>query len=209
MSIARPDGNHRYFFKFAQCLKGHMAMIRQAFPEVPWIFIHRDPHEVMASNLGRHGGWMIQKYDMNETLKQLVTFEEWVVERLAEVVQEAVDQTPNKLGMFVDYTVLKESMLGPVARHFQLNLTDADKEKMLASVRVHSKFGDRKTSKLYQAEFSQSEDSSAKRANITAEVRASVGKYFGDEQHPGLYRSVLSLSSIPDSGDTQVGHGEL
>ncbi len=38
------------FFKFQSSMTAHIDLIQEAFPQVPWIFVYRDPVHVMVSN---------------------------------------------------------------------------------------------------------------------------------------------------------------
>ena len=44
----RNDGQRRMFVKFDAWATRHLSVIRQAFPTVPWIFLYRDPVEVLV-----------------------------------------------------------------------------------------------------------------------------------------------------------------
>jgi hypothetical protein len=48
----------RLFFKFTSWNTSRMGIIRALWPSTPWIFLSRDPVEVMVSNLESRAGWM-------------------------------------------------------------------------------------------------------------------------------------------------------
>lgn len=50
MSRTNDEYEARLFFKFQPFSPEGMNLLREAFPNTPWIFIYRDPYEVMASN---------------------------------------------------------------------------------------------------------------------------------------------------------------
>jgi len=52
-------GEHRSFFKFDVAHALQLPFIREAFPDVPWIFIYRDPIEVLVSQHRQRGSQMI------------------------------------------------------------------------------------------------------------------------------------------------------
>lgn len=52
----RPDQKH-YFVKFSSHNVLQLDLIRRIFPEVPWLFLYRDPVDVMVSNLERPARW--------------------------------------------------------------------------------------------------------------------------------------------------------
>ena len=46
-----------YFIKFSSHNVLQLNLIRRIFPEVPWLFLYRDPVDVMVSNLERPARW--------------------------------------------------------------------------------------------------------------------------------------------------------
>ena len=51
----------RLFFKFTSWNTVRLGIIRALWPTTPWIFLSRDPVEVMVSNLAANTGWMTLK----------------------------------------------------------------------------------------------------------------------------------------------------
>ncbi len=51
--------DQRLFFKFSSWNTSRMAILRALWPTTPWIFLSRDPVEVMVSNLKSKTGWML------------------------------------------------------------------------------------------------------------------------------------------------------
>eukprot|EP00594_Rhizosolenia_setigera_P000430 CAMPEP_0178948490 /NCGR_PEP_ID=MMETSP0789-20121207/5507_1 /TAXON_ID=3005 /ORGANISM="Rhizosolenia setigera, Strain CCMP 1694" /LENGTH=473 /DNA_ID=CAMNT_0020628873 /DNA_START=176 /DNA_END=1597 /DNA_ORIENTATION=- len=49
MSRTNKNYETRLFFKFQPLESLGLSLVREAFPDTPWIFIYRDPYEVMAS----------------------------------------------------------------------------------------------------------------------------------------------------------------
>ena len=54
-------GECRLFFKFTSWNTVRLGIIRALWPATPWIFLSRDPVEVMVSNLAANTGWMTLK----------------------------------------------------------------------------------------------------------------------------------------------------
>ena len=52
----KPNHKH-YFLKFTSHNILQLDLIRHVFPDVPWLFIYRDPVDVMVSNLERPARW--------------------------------------------------------------------------------------------------------------------------------------------------------
>ncbi len=55
----REGGEHYCFIKFESWHILDLPFIRCAFPDVPWVFVYRDPVEVMVANLQRSAGRML------------------------------------------------------------------------------------------------------------------------------------------------------
>jgi hypothetical protein len=51
-------GERRLFFKFTSWNTARLGIVRRLWPATPWIFLARDPVEVMVSNLKSNTGWM-------------------------------------------------------------------------------------------------------------------------------------------------------
>jgi len=55
MGRGRATGHSKLFFKFQSVMVLHMDLLLEAFPSVPWAFVHRNPVEIMVSMM-KHGG---------------------------------------------------------------------------------------------------------------------------------------------------------
>jgi hypothetical protein len=55
----RAENETHYFLKFDSWHILQLPLIRQAFPDVPWIFLYRDPFEVLASHRNQTGAQML------------------------------------------------------------------------------------------------------------------------------------------------------
>lgn len=52
------SGEGPRFVKFSSWNVLHLPLVRSAFPGVPWVFVYRDPVEVMVANVARPGSWL-------------------------------------------------------------------------------------------------------------------------------------------------------
>ncbi|ACB77529.1 sulfotransferase [Opitutus terrae] len=55
----RQGGESRYFIKFDSWHTLELPVILEAFPDVPWLFVYRDPVEVLVSHRRRRGSQMV------------------------------------------------------------------------------------------------------------------------------------------------------
>jgi len=53
MGLTNDLNEENLFFKFQSRNSLSIHVARRAFPDVPWIFVHRDPVQVMMSHLGQ------------------------------------------------------------------------------------------------------------------------------------------------------------
>jgi hypothetical protein len=111
-------------------------VLRAAFPDVPWIFLSREPVEVMVSHDRQHGAQMIPGALPNDLL-QVPEGDHALVEHGAHVLAgfllSAVEYHHDG-GLLVDYTELPNAIATRIAPHF--GLMGVPPESVLA---VHSK----------------------------------------------------------------------
>jgi hypothetical protein len=50
-AMANSRGHKRLFFKFQSVQSTVIDLYREAFPNVPWVYIYREPNEILASQL--------------------------------------------------------------------------------------------------------------------------------------------------------------
>ncbi len=151
-----------------------LPLFRAAFPTTPWIFIYRDPVEVMVSMLRKPTGNLENWYQNRARSAQrlgmpaLASGSIWPDEFIARTLQrfcakavEAARATPPGLFLAVPYSRLPDAIWETIAPHFGIELTDREKDVMRDEARYSSKRTDR-------SEFSA--DSSSKRDEATPSV---------------------------------------
>ncbi len=109
----------------------HIDRILGAFPGVPWLFLYRNPLEVLVSQsripalymipgfLAKHG-WCPPEALLTRPLEHGA----WVLAHILETAARAIRQYPG--GMLVNYTELPDAIGSRINAHFKLNLTAAD-----------------------------------------------------------------------------------
>jgi len=122
-----------------------LPMFRAVFPEVPWIFVYRDPLEVLVSQLSRPGihaspGAMdpgilgLSAADITG-----LTRRQWCTRVLKGFMRAALAFSGDPKGMFVDYRELPGAICGRIGEHFGLELTAEDAARVLAATRADAK----------------------------------------------------------------------
>jgi hypothetical protein len=105
------DAWHIHFF----------PILRQAFPDVPWIFLGRDPVEVMVSHQNHSGAQMIPGTLPRELLaipEGDHNFIEYGAHVLAGFLEAGVHHATSGGGLLVDYEELPGALDGHIAKHF-------------------------------------------------------------------------------------------
>jgi len=125
----------RFFVKFDSWHVLDLALIRRAFPDVPWIFLYRDPIEVMVSHTRQIGSQMVpgslDPGPFGLTLEAAVRMPpaEYGARVLAAFCTAAVQQRDDH-GQFVHYRQLPAAVWTTLAEHFGLAWTGAEIDRM-------------------------------------------------------------------------------
>ncbi len=160
------NGETRFFIKFDSWQTLDLPLIRQAFPEVPWIFLYRDPVEVLASQIKQRGAQTVPgTIDPGLLELDLLTAiqmppEEFCARMLARVCQAALDQCGSG-GRLVHYRDLPGAAWTEIARYFGAPCSPAEIETMQAKARF-----DAKTPSMFFTD-----DRSAKQRDATDAIR--------------------------------------
>jgi len=133
----RPAGTEtEYFVKLDAWHIHSLPLIRAAFPETPWIFVYRDPLEVLVSHASRPSlqcfpGMMDPRilrmeFDPNAWPSR----EEWSAGVLAGILRSALPYRDDAKALFVNYRQLPDAVFGPIARHFGIELQPDEVTRM-------------------------------------------------------------------------------
>lgn len=143
---AQPRGGEdRFFVKLDAWHALELPLLRRAFPETPWVFLHRDPVEVLVSALRQPGRSLIPGA-MQDYLPQFDVLTsvsmpqaEYIAQVLAACCNAALDQLPCPGGLALDYRELPEAVTSIIARHFHLDPSPAEIETMHTAAAFHAK----------------------------------------------------------------------
>ncbi|MGO9559128.1 MAG: GNAT family N-acetyltransferase [Acidimicrobiales bacterium] len=130
--LGRPrHGERRLFVKFDAWHATMLPVLIHAFPQTPWVFLHRDPVEVLVSLERSTPAFMVAGgaptgafgFDLAEAVR--MSPDEHAVAVVAAICRAARNNLDDR-GMFVAYEDLPGA-LGEVLTHFKL---DADPERV-------------------------------------------------------------------------------
>jgi hypothetical protein len=171
------ETERNYFVKW-DCWHTHqLALIRRAFPETPWIFLYRDPVEVLVSQMRNPGAWTVPG-----TLEAGLTGgadgragrEEYCAQLLAGICRAAIDQR----AILVNYTELPEAVCGGLAAYFGVEYSAGERQQMRAAARFDAK----------SRQFTFASDGEAKRGAASQRTVEAAGRWLG-----GIYRELERL----------------
>lgn len=131
-----------------------LPQFRAAFPRVPWIFVYREPVEVMMSTLTKPTGnidnWYKNRAQAARRLGMPAVRDpamwpaEFVARTLRRFCQSAIDTaraTPRGQFLAVHYSRLPDAIWETIGPHFGVSFTDED----IAMMRAESRYSSKKT----------------------------------------------------------------
>ena len=134
-----------YFIKLDSWHAFNFDLIERAFPNVPWIFLYRNPVEVMVShNKDRGAGtvpgmieYRLSGLSLMDALQ--IPHEEYVARVLAKVCECALQHSNNPNALFVNYNQLPQFLTSNILEHFNVSYSDEEIEQMNAAARFDAK----------------------------------------------------------------------
>ena len=170
----RSGAETHLFVKFDCWHTLDLPLIRQAFPEVPWVFVYRDPVEVLVSQLRQRGAYLVPGLTrltlpgVDQAEAALMAPEEYCARMLACLYGAALDQARDG-GLLVNYRQLPEAACSSIADLFGAPCSTADAEQMRQAAQFDAK----------NPSFLFSPDSTDKQAQATARIQQMADKWVG------------------------------
>jgi hypothetical protein len=173
-------GNRRhYVIKTDSWHSLELPLFRAAFPDTPWLFLFREPTEVIVSQLRARGSQMIpgSQPDAVFAIPDPLSLpaEQYIARVLARVVRAAIDHADLGDGLFVDYADLPDAVEQRILPHFGI-APDADS---LGAARAAAQWDAKSPS------FAFEPDAEGKRRDAGDAVRAASAAHL-DEAHRAL-----------------------
>ncbi|KJV07393.1 hypothetical protein [Methylocucumis oryzae] len=127
----RRTNDERVFIKTDCWHLLHIETLLRVFPGVPWLFLYRNPIEILVSQVRMPALYLIpgflHKHGLTppeQLFSQPLAHAAWVLAHLFNQAVHAVQQYPN--GLLVNYTELPDALTGRIAEHLQLDLTASE-----------------------------------------------------------------------------------
>lgn len=194
----RTAQEQRLFIKFDSWHTVDLGLIRRAYPDVPWIFLYREPAEVLVSHRRQPGaqmvpgivgpGWM----GLDMTATAALSLDEYAVRVLATICQGALAHRDDG-GLFVNYRQLPEAVFAEIAGHFGATFDAAELDRMRRAAVYDAKA----PSLLFTA------DTAAKQAAVTPAMRGLA------EQQLGPLYAELEAVRLGRAGEPLAFHRRL
>jgi hypothetical protein len=130
-ALGQPRGGAEslYFLELHAWHIHHLPLIREAFPGVPWVFVHRGVEEVIDSHLrrpsllGSRGAMDPRVLGLCREDVTALSREQWCARAIGGFVEAAEAFRGDPAGLFVDHARLPDAVWGPVADHFGVQLS--------------------------------------------------------------------------------------
>lgn len=181
----RSGESRRYFVKLDSWHTLALPLFRRAFPDVPWIFLYREPIEVLVSQERMRGTQTApgvlppQIFGFTEAETSLPDVD-YIARVLARTCEAVVEQWHLGGGIAIDYRELPEAMFTRVAPHFGIELTAKERAAMEAASGRDAKAPD----------TSFKADSAKKREEASPATRAAAEKHMA-----GIHARLQALNS--------------
>jgi hypothetical protein len=139
------NGENGLFVKLDAWHAFDLPLLRRAFPDTPWIFLHRNPVEVMVSAIGNPGmhlvpgmiGATVPGIDPGEAMRMPQA--EYIARVLAAIMRAGLENLVPLGGKAINYDSLPESVFSTIAPHFGLSLSPEEAGAMKAVTAFHAK----------------------------------------------------------------------
>jgi hypothetical protein len=183
----RGGDERRYVIKLDCWHSVALPLFRRAFPGVPWIFLYRDPVEVLVSQLRMPGAQMLPQgvgpnFHTIERAYGPGTAEDYYAQVLAKICEPVVAHFGEGSGLLVNYRELPEAVFSKILPHFGVALDAAERAAMTDAARFDAK----------TPGFAFAPDSAAKQQAASAAARAAAERWLGD-----LYGRLEAMRAAP------------
>jgi hypothetical protein len=151
-----------------------LPLFRRAFPQTPWVFLYREPLEVMVSQIRQRGSQMVPDFVPPSfygiDLPTGVPDEDYCARVLAAICEAALDEHALGGGLIVNYRDLPDAVFTKILPHFGVTPTAEEQALMAQAVRFDAK--------APGMEFTS--DSAAKRAEASPAIAQICERRLGE-----------------------------
>jgi hypothetical protein len=140
----RRNGTEQYLFiKFDSWSTIELELIERVFPNVPWIFLYRDPLEVLTSQVRQPGmqmipGNLLTSRAASVPLSYEGSRERYIADVLEIICRSALKFANSKNGAFINYADLPFAFVS-ILKHFEVTFADHEIDAMNAVTKFNAK----------------------------------------------------------------------
>jgi hypothetical protein len=140
----RSEKEKRLFIKFDCWSIAELPLIALAFPDTPWIFLYRDPMQVLASHFRSPGGWTIPSIlppvvlGLGQGAAEF-SWQEYRVRALARICELALLHCQTRRGLLINYSQLPDAVWSLLAGHFGVDFPEEDLNRLREAARYDAK----------------------------------------------------------------------
>ena len=184
----------RFFVKFSSNHVKRLDMVRRLYPGVPWLFLYRNPYEIIPTFLEGPAWFIRNKNTAEGAFDAALPIE--AVERMSDLafsvqvesstLRIALENTCNHC-LFVDYSQLRPENLPRILRFFGLNVTGKEYDGMVEQFEFYSKSDGESVPFV--------PDSASKRDKVTEEIRVAIEEELW-ELYLSLHQSERNLDQV-------------
>ena len=190
MSRSSDPKEKRLFFKIQSIGSTYMNMFLEAFPEIPYLFVYRDPTQVMVSQFGhgvqnancvraqaRHPSRLVRALVQRRGIQvpaEKLDPEDLCAAHLASITESALHaltEGPNPYGTAVNYNKLPQKLYEEIfPDDWELEITMEALERMQAVAGVYSKARGPMTGQAFEGDSEEKEEEATDAMHEAAEV---------------------------------------
>ena len=161
--------------KFSCSSVARLDQILRIWPNVPWLFVYRDPLETIVSNLTSPPGWLLDNdrrvlaslNNLTSTAIAAMDMTELCARSIGSFYSIA-SRLANRKSMLLNYAQLSDRLMLGVLKFFGIAPTDTEKDSIALVTKSYSKDN---TGRTFEA------DSPAKRQQASSRVREMAAKW--------------------------------
>lgn len=146
LSQRQTGDEHRLFLKFTCCSVTQIERIRRIWPNVPWVFVYRDPVETIVSNMQNLPSWLqdedhrvLASITGTSTREVAAMSLEELCARSIGAFYSTAYRVANDRAMLLNYNQLTLAEIANVLRFFGVEPAPAEVERMSRQTRKYSK----------------------------------------------------------------------
>jgi hypothetical protein len=187
-----------YFVKFDAWHMLDFLLIRRSFPDVPWIFLYRDPIEVLVSQMAQPSAYLLPGFTQPDTAPVIrsssvsINLADSFARTLAKVCEAALHYSVEG-GELINYRQLPEAVSASLLELFGVSCSADELVRLVQASQLNAK----------NPSVPFADDSKSKQQKATAEIRAAAEQWLYPVYHE-LETARVERGSQPDRAQSDA-----